>query len=122
MKAFDCECRFWARSDLTPATSVNTHHPGCPNNILHVYTDENGVDTVIAYDEQDAKLVWEETTGTKWDEEFDANEGFVQRDDDDELSIYMDEDCVREDANLTKMTCKEWAKQEGRCFLCSTEY
>ena len=100
-------------------------YPNCPNNILHVYTDDDEIDTVIAYDEKDAILVWEEHTGIKWEEEFDEDRKFIQRDDNEELSIFIDEDAEEFQSHAsiaTKLTCKQWVEREGRCFLCSTEF
>lgn len=90
---------------------------------LYVYC--NGTDWVIACDEADALAVWCEYTGQAR-EDYDISEPFEQWPDDRLLSVFTDEHgniCEPGDDGGAPMkrTCREWAKLEGRGFLCSTE-
>lgn len=78
---------------------------------LHVFTD--GVDSVVAYDADDAAAVWNEHIGDDYE-----GDGFEPFPDDKSLTI----DRSDEDLGHETKTCREWADTEGRGFLCSTEY
>ena len=87
---------------------------------LHCYTD--GTDTVVALSPEDALLAWAEHIGDiEYRDEGDAS--FGQLPDDKPLSIICDEDGNPDDEGeaITK-TAAEWARDQGRGFLCSTEY
>jgi hypothetical protein len=77
-----------------------------------------GPDTYIAYDEDDAWACMEEQTGIKRDSDDYEGEVAVRVADDMPLRILLEEG--RPEAE-TK-TAAEWCAQEGRGFLCSTEY
>lgn len=102
---------------------------------LHCFT--NGTDTVVALDIEDARLAMAE-----YSEESDVA-GIRPIDDEKDLAIWTDdglcygEECPKCGFGLAttrnghhptcpigcpRKTAAEWAKENGRGFLCSTEY
>lgn len=77
---------------------------------LHVF--RNDCDWYVAISPEDAAQACQEVTGLDPDE-IDA---FRPLDDDSDLLIRDD------DGNKTVKTCAEWARENGRGFLCSTEW
>lgn len=88
---------------------------------LHVFQSE--CDWVVAESLDDAfKVMLEHTGETRKDlEEYDADY-FEQLADDHKVSIIDDGDLPSAEWTRTTKTCAEWAKSDGRGFLCSTEY
>lgn len=87
---------------------------------LHVFTDDDGIDMVVARSAEDAMLVWLEQTGEPLSDHQDKE--WRQRPDTDELSI-IDTDGEWGEVGLRHTrTCQEWAANHGRRFLCSSEY
>lgn len=82
---------------------------------LHVYFD--GMDWIVAENEDDARALWLDYTGEKPEDYIDGELYFEELSDDKKLRVY-DED---RSASI-EQTCREWADQYGRGFLCSTEY
>ena len=79
----------------------------------------NGViDWVVAESAEDARAVANEHTGGPGDDddEIPAGDEWEAEPDDKVLSIHGDEGGTEE------KTCAVWVAQNGRCFLCSTEY
>jgi hypothetical protein len=101
---------------------------------LHLFS--NGTDTVVAFDEMDAIKVWEEWSGDQWDSSYDPFERVSDR----KMIKIQFEPCDFEYAKrdrplLSKVVEKTdieypyiaapawvWALNDGRCFLCSTEW
>lgn len=79
---------------------------------LHCYTDDT--DTVVATSPEDALEVWVAHTGGK----LDAECTFELVPDDRLLRINN----AFDDGKAVEKTALEWAKSNGRGFLCSTEY
>lgn len=104
---------------------------------LHVFC--NGVDSVIAYDPDDAIAVWEKTVEEKYWDYHDENEDyrFEQVPDENTYVLYEEEminskhQQIPNGAELLergeysfthRATCRAWADARGRCFLGSAEY
>jgi hypothetical protein len=87
---------------------------------LHVFTDDDGIDTVIAESAEDAMLVWLEQT---WEPSSDhPNKKWIQRPDMDELTVVDNDGEWGKSGRGYTRTCQEWAASQGRGFLCSSEY
>lgn len=84
---------------------------------LHVFTGSDGTDTVVAFSADDAWSVWEEHTGEKRGDYTDVE--WIRRQDDHELSIMPEPEASKD---KTTKTCRQWADDNGRGFLCSTEW
>lgn len=82
---------------------------------LHVFA--NDCEWYVAADLDDALAAQREFTGfTEDDQERDE---WDQLDDESSLNVHMEID--GEDELVTK-TCREWAAEKGRGFLCTTEF
>jgi len=82
---------------------------------------EIGPDKVVAHDEADAWAVWCAHTG----ESRDDYEGEEARElpGDEPIRILVDEKGrISDSGALVIMRAEKWAAQEGRGFLCSSEY
>lgn len=101
--------------------------------VLHVFANDV-TDWVIAYNPEDAKAVYTESTGMPYNPEEDGGE-FEQESDAKVLTIYEDKTTTpqpkpahaivvqeSEYHHTYTATCRAWADARGRCFLCSTEY
>jgi len=86
---------------------------------LHVFEMTSGPDWVVAADVDDAWAVWSEHTGEKR-EDYEDSDGWEQLDDASDVRIA--EDLSADALVWNTKTCAQWAADEGRCFLCSTEY
>lgn len=104
---------------------------------LHVFSNEV-TEYIVAYDEQDAGKVWEETTGENL-ADYIKSEGegmeFTRCPDDGRLAIKC-EDVLKDDHKpagaeviesgddweTLRATMRAWADVTGRGYLCSTEY
>lgn len=89
---------------------------------LHCYTDDT--DTVVAESPEDAIAAWEEYVGDKWDLEMNGAWDLVP--DDRKLKIWCDgmgtpDEPDANGAQVIERTAKEWADEQGRGWLCSTE-
>jgi hypothetical protein len=82
---------------------------------LHVYANEV-VEWMVAESPDDAIKVWEETTGMNYADEDGGT--FEQEPDDKVIWIGFEEN----DEETERKTCREWANEKGRCYLCSSEY
>lgn len=82
---------------------------------LHVFT--NDVEWYVASTLDDALAAQRENTG--FDAQDQDREEWGQLDDESPLSVFMDEDCSEP---AVSKTCREWAAERGRGFLCSTEF
>lgn len=85
---------------------------------MHVWT--NTTDTVVAADIADAQRVWEEKIGATFEQEGMSIYDWRQVPDDEVITIRNVHDRGWDDAETR--TAAEWAAQEGRGFLCSTEW
>lgn len=81
---------------------------------LHVFS--NDCEWYVAANLDDALAAQRENTG--FSEEDQDREEWGQLDDDFPLAVRLDED---DEPAVTK-TCREWAADHGRGFLCSTEF
>lgn len=85
---------------------------------LHVFTNEN--EWYVARDLDDAYLAMEEHSGTKR-EDVDRFDELLQMRDDESLGVICDGDgVISDEGDELVMTAAQWAKREGRGFLCST--
>lgn len=89
-----------------------------PANSLHVFSDDDGCDSVVAYSAEDAWAVWQEQTGEKRDDYPDKR--WEQDPDEEPLSILEETD--EGEMVRTTRTRAEWCALNGRGFLCSTEW
>lgn len=89
---------------------------------LHVFRDNNEIDCVIAESAEDAMKVLCEHAGGKPEDYPDTT--FEQMPDDQMLTIMWEDkhDIPPGEPEKMRLTCADWVKQEGRSFLCSTEY
>ena len=90
---------------------------------LHVFTMLIGPDTVVARDFDDAWTVWAEAYGEDR-ADYEEHDQWRRRPDGERLSI-INEDRASvspDEWTRTTKTCGEWAAENGRGFLCSTEY
>lgn len=96
---------------------------------LHVF--ESGPDCVVAFDEDDAIRVWEETIGDTWDQFDDPytlipdDKRIIIRDSEDDPygSLPLFGHRIKDEDNLTVIApAWSWALYTGRGFLCSDEY
>lgn len=85
---------------------------------LSVFT--NGVDTVVARDLADVQTVVEAQYGSTFEQEGWSLDEWEQVASDKDITICNISN-RGSDAKLT-MTAAKWAAQEGRGFLCSTEW
>ena len=85
---------------------------------LEVWT--NDVDTVVVPDRADIESVIAEHCGYTFEQEGMSLDDWSRVPDDQPITIRNVHDRGWDD-KLT-MTAGEWAKREGRCFLCSTEW
>jgi hypothetical protein len=83
---------------------------------LHVFKCDAGgiIDWVVAASADDATAVMAEQSGGDWDEAI--KPAWLQLPDDEEMRITV------EDEGKVAKTCAEWARENGRGFLASTEY
>jgi hypothetical protein len=95
---------------------------------------ENGGDTMIAYDAEDAAKVWEEVIGEPWWDEND--EGWKEREEptltiwfDDERPATWPKNATAEqpsvengDRLIITASTKDWIDAVGRGWLCSENY
>jgi hypothetical protein len=97
---------------------------------LRVFQCDGQTDWVVAYDAEDAALVWLQHNGYETPASFaEANEKYgwelpsFEEYTKPGLTIMCDADGDPSDegANVTR-TPAEWAEREGRGFLCSTEF
>jgi len=102
--------------DLYEMECRHNHHDRevAMTKLLHCFS--NSCDTVVAYDEEDAIMVWEKTTGESWETDYADSDEWVQESDEEILVIADD---YREKVSHTY---REWADLNGRGFLCSSEY
>jgi hypothetical protein len=99
---------------------------------LHVFT--NDVDWYVAFDKEDVKKAYEEYTGDSWDESYDE---FYQLSDFGNLSISSERESfedfkkhaplfskkyIKNDYGYVKAKNWQWILDNGRGFLCSTEF
>lgn len=82
---------------------------------LHVFT--NDAEWYVAESLEDALAAQREQTGFTAEDQEPSEWG--QLDDDGLLSIRVDEECAEP---AVSKTCREWAAEKGRGFLCSTEF
>jgi hypothetical protein len=80
----------------------------------------NDVETYVAKSPEDATAAWEEATGEKREDYSDEELEW------DEIPAFAvlrinTEECGYEEQNIVEKTAREWAKSNGRGFLCSTE-
>lgn len=87
---------------------------------LHVFTDDQNVDSVVAESVQDAWAVWTEHTGIT---AIDVPEmEWNQVPDDKPITLnFEDEERDGDNGKITR-TASEWAQRKGRGFLGSTEF
>jgi len=97
-------------------TEEHAVEPVAEEPALHVFLIGD-CDHVVAKDEEDAWGEWEELTGMD-KEEVDGK--IKQEPDDKVLGVLPDEGDDGEKA--VYLPCAEWAKREGRGFLCSSEF
>lgn len=86
-----------------------------PTKALGLWT--NDYDTVIAYDREDAIALWAENIGE--DPDFYDPTEWERLPDDKPVRIYEDDDTSKPP---TEKMPAEWIAQNGRGFLCSTEF
>ena len=87
---------------------------------LHVFSDD--VEWYIAASAVDAMAAQRELTGMR--ESNQDPETWEQVPDERSLAIHMDDhgNAAEADAPVVTKTCAEWIAEQGRGFLCSTEY
>lgn len=85
---------------------------------LHVFEMSTGCDFVVAADDDDAWSVWCEFTG---EDRADYEEGddWERKPGDESMTIRGE--CGDAKSERRTMTCAEWAAENGRGFLSSTE-
>jgi hypothetical protein len=83
---------------------------------LHVFTDGDA-EWYVAADRDDALAAQREFTGLAREDQ--EPEGWHQLDDGAELGIWLDEE--RQKDKRTQ-SCRAWADERGRGFLCTTEF
>lgn len=100
---------------------------------LHVFANDV-IETIIAYDPDDAIKVWEETIGEKYILD-DCGGPFSQLPDDADYTL-TEEETINPDPipvgavlvsqepfqHTYRAKCRAWADALGRCYLGSTEY
>lgn len=87
---------------------------------LHIFTNE--IDWVIARDLDDAYDALKEHNGTER-HEIEPFDPLFRMDDSEKLGIMVNSQGEIDDNGETlTLVADEWAKREGRGFLCSTEY
>ena len=85
---------------------------------MRVFTDDT--DTVVAADLADARKVWEEHHGSTFEQEMMSLEDWSEVPEDEVITICNFHGNGSDD-KVTR-TASEWAAQNGRGFLCSTEW
>lgn len=96
---------------------------------LHVFRN-TVVEWVVAWSIEDARQVMREYLHQQYPPRFDergfdwseACWSFKQEPDSKILKIRFDETTKRGKLRSRRMSCRRWAEQHGRGFLCSTEY
>jgi hypothetical protein len=84
---------------------------------LHCF--DNDYDTVVAYSKEDAQIVYHEYIGSSKMDECEIDD-WDQISDDAVLKIDVEGNYNLED--VVSKTAREWILENGRGFLCSTEY
>lgn len=89
---------------------------------LHVFANE--IEWCVAESLEDVEAAMKESIGAVYSPEDEIE--WIQMDDDATLAIWMVEGEIAEHgeagAHVETLTCREWADQQGRGFLASTEY
>lgn len=93
---------------------------GTSDEVLRVWS--NGTDTVVARDIEDAWAVWSEHSGEKRE---DYDDGDVWTEVARSIRIWCNANGEISDGGdgdeAVEMTAEQWARKNGRGFLCSTE-
>ena len=87
---------------------------------LHVFTNE--YEWVVAESIEDCEAAMNESVGATYDADDEIE--WRQLDDDSTIKIWMNEGDIAEhgEGEIVEKTCREWAEENGRGFLCSTEH
>lgn len=83
---------------------------------LHVYRGET--DSIVGESLEDAQRAYAEFIGSPVDSDEVLEQGFEELPDDRALTLIIDDEG---DTRVTK-SCAEWARENGRGFLASTEW